>query len=77
MIHEEGVQGEEQLNVISDVYAGKLPPGLRRAWGPSVAPAAPGARENGVQEAPGEGGTAIARVDGRELKGVRSQIRPT
>jgi len=31
--------------------------------GPSDAPAAPGARENEVREAPGQGVAAVARVD--------------
>jgi len=34
MIHEEGVQGEEQLSVISDVYAGKLHPRIAAGLAP-------------------------------------------
>jgi len=34
MIHEEGVQGEEQLNVITDVYAGKLHPRIAASLAP-------------------------------------------
>jgi hypothetical protein len=34
MIHEEGVQGEDQLNDISDVYVGKLHPRVAAGLAP-------------------------------------------
>jgi len=63
MIHEEGVQGEEQLNVILRCLCRQASPPDRGGTGPSDAPAAPGARENGGREATAKVGAAVARVD--------------
>jgi hypothetical protein len=58
-----GYPGTTVARLISDVYAGKLHPRIAVGLAPLMHLAAPGARENGDREAPGQGGAAVARVD--------------
>jgi hypothetical protein len=76
MIHEEGVQGEEQLNVISDVYPGKLHPRIAAGLAPLMHLQLRALEKTEFEKRLARVEWLLRRLDGRELTGVLSQIRP-